>query len=261
MRTQGRQLLRGSLLLLLTATASYAQEPATSGQGQDQATAPAGGRRQRFNDGQGQPLFGKITAITKDSIEIAKPDGSTATVKVSDKTEFRKDRQPAKPGDFKAGDLVFIRGEENADHSVTALTVGARSGGAMAMGGPGGGPGAGFGEMGKDFLVGEVKSVDAPKLTVLRPDNVTQTLELNEETSLRKGRDSITMADIQAGDHVVIRGGLQNNAFVPKNVIVLSEEQWKRMQEMGMMNGRGPAGNATPGTPPPTAPKSNPPQA
>jgi preprotein translocase subunit YajC len=260
MRTQGTRLLLGSLLLL-PATAGYAQDPATSGQGQDQATAPAGDRRQRLNDGQGQPLFGKITAINKDSIEIAKPDGSTATVKISDKTEFRKDRQPAKSQDFKVGDLVFIRGEENTDHSVTALTVGARSGGAMAMGGPRGGPGGGFGEMGRDFVVGEVKSVDAPKLTVLRPDNVTQTLELNEETSLRKGRDSITMADIQAGDHVVIRGGLQNNTFVPKNVIVLSEEQWKRMQEMGMMNGRGPAGNAAPGTPPPTAPKSNPPQA
>jgi hypothetical protein len=109
-----------------------------------------------------------------------------------------------------------------------------------------------------------VKSVDAPKLTVLRPDNVTQTLELNEDTSLRKGRDSITMADIQPGDHVVVRGGVQNNMFVPKNVMVVSLEQWKRMQEMGT-NGRGPGGNApTGGAPtgsaPPADPKSNPPQ-
>jgi hypothetical protein len=89
---------------------------------------------------------------------------------------------------------------------------------------------------------------------------VTQTLELNEETSLRKGRDSITMADIQPGDHVVIRGGLENNLFVPKNVIVLSEEQWKRMQEMGMMNRQGPPVNTPAGNPPATAPKSNPPQ-
>ena len=46
--------------------------------------------------------------------------------------------------------------------------------------------------------------MDAPKITVLRPDNVTQTLELNEETSLRKGRESVTMADIQVGDHVFV---------------------------------------------------------
>jgi len=39
------------------------------------------------------------------------------------------------------------------------------------------------------------------------------------------------MADIQPGDHIVVRGGLQNNAFVPKAVIVLSAEQWERMQQ------------------------------
>jgi hypothetical protein len=99
-----------------------------------------------------------------------------------------------------------------------------------------------------------VKSIDAPKLTVLRPDNVTQTLELNEETSLRKGRESITMADIQPGDHVVVRGAVQNYTFMPKNVMVLSPEQWKRMQEMGMSR-NGPAGNT-----PAAAPKETPPQ-
>src|SRR5262249_4720425 len=72
-----------------------------------------------------------------------------------------------------------------------------------------------------------------PKITVLRPDNVTQTLELNEETSLRKGRESVTMADIQPGDHVFVRGGVESNTFVPKMVMVIGPEQWKRMQEMG----------------------------
>src|SRR5208337_3312944 len=100
-------------------------------------------------------------------------------------------------------------------------------------GGRGGfGGGGGFGEMGKDFVIGEVKSTDAPKLTILRTDNVTQTLELTEDASIRQGRESITMADIHPGDHVVIRGVLQNNTFVPKNVMVLSPEQWQRMQQM-----------------------------
>jgi hypothetical protein len=102
--------------------------------------------------------------------------------------------------------------------------------------------------------------VDAPKLTVLRPDNITQTLELNEETSLRRGRESITMADIQPGDHVVVRGAVQNNEFMPKNVMVLSPEQWKQLEEMRKMSGMGPAGNAQAGSKPATAPKSNPPQ-
>jgi hypothetical protein len=76
-----------------------------------------------------------------------------------------------------------------------------------------------------------VKSFNAPKITVLRTDNVTQTIELNEETSLRKGRESVTMADIQVGDHIFARGASQGDAFTPKNVMVIEAEQWKRMQE------------------------------
>ena len=102
----------------------------------------------------------------------------------------------------------------------------------MMGAGPGGGAGgAAMGTLGKDYVAGEIKSIDAPKLTVLRTDNVTQTLELNEETSLRKGRDSITMADIKVGDHVVARGAVENGAFAPKNVMVVSAEQWQRMQQ------------------------------
>jgi len=259
MMMHGKKFLRFSLLFLIAAAAGRAKAPAPAAAGQEQGAPPAAGQRPGPNDGRGQPLFGKITAINKGSLELAKPDGATVAVKFTDKTEYRKDRQSAKLEDFEVGDVVFVRGEENADHSVTAQMIGGRSGGG-SEGGRGIGGGAGFGELGKDFVVGEVKSVDAPKLTVLRPDNVTQTLELNEETSLRRGRESITMADIQPGDHVVVRGAVQNNAFAPKNVMVLSPEQWKQLEEMRKMSGMGPAGNAPGGNKPVTAPKSNPPQ-
>lgn len=217
-------------------------------------------------EGRGPGLFGKISAINNGTIELTKMDGSTATVKITDNTEYRKDRQRAKLADFKVGDMVFVRGEENADHSVTAQLIGARSGGGQESmgrgpgGGAGGGPGGAMGELGKDFVVGEVKSVEAPSLTVLRPDNVTQTLELNEGTSLRRGRESITMADIQPGDHIVVRGGLENNTFVPKSLMLFSPDQWKQIEEMRRMNGGNGAGNPPPGNPPANAPKSNPPQ-
>ena len=248
-----------SLLLLLFATVGRAQAPPPGALAQEKGAAATERLTQRPEDGRGLPLLGKITAINKGSMELAKPDGSTGTVKLTEKTEYRRDRQSAKLGDFKVGDLVFVRGEENADHSVTAQLIGGRSGGGPD-GGKGFGAGGGFGELGKDFVVGEVKSVDAPSLTVLRPDNVTQTLELNEETSLRRGRESITMADIQPGDHVVVRGAVQNNAFVPKNVMLLSREQWKQLEEMRKMSGAGPTGNAPAGSKPRTAPRSNPPQ-
>jgi hypothetical protein len=254
MTEHGKLFNRLSLLVLLSATMVRAQAPALATAGQEQGPAVIERLTQRPEEGRGPALFGKITAINNGSIALAKPDGSTATVKLTDKTEYRRDRQGAKLGDFKVGDMVFVRGEENADHSVTAQLIGGRSGAGSE------GSNRVFGEMGKDFVAGEVKSVDPPKLTVLRADNITQTLELNEETSLRRGRESITMADIQPGDHVVIRGAVQNNAFVPKNVMLLTPEQWERLEEMRKMNGMGPAGNAPAGGKPAPAPKSDPPQ-
>ena len=115
-----------------------------------------------------------------------------------------------------------------------------------------------MGELGKDYVAGEVKSIDPPKLTVLRPDNVTQTLELNEDTTLRKGQESITMTDIHPGDHVMIRGASQNNAFVPKNAVVLSPEQWERMQQNRARSA--PAANAPANPPLASEPAINPPQ-
>ncbi len=176
------------------------------------------------------PLFGKITAIHSSSLEIANPNGETVTVKLTPQTEFRKDRQAAKRGDFKVGDVIVVRGQENPDHTWTAQTIGARS-----ANGEGRGPNMQAGTLGKDYVAGEVKSVDAPKISVLRSDNVTQTIELNEDTSLRKGRDAITMADVQVGDHLIARGAVRDNVFVPKFVMVMGSEQWQRMQEMAGM--------------------------
>jgi len=185
--------------------------------------------------GQGQergqrPLFGKITAIHDGVIEITRPDGPVVTVKVTPQTEFRKDRETAKVTDFKVGDVVMVHGDENPDHTVTAKMIGGRTGG--MVGGPGGGGMFfGGGTLGKDFVAGEVKSIDPPRMTVLRTDNVTQTLELNEETTLHKGRESITMADIQVGDHLVAHGAVVKDVFVPKGVMVMNREQWQRFEE------------------------------
>lgn len=188
------------------------------------------------------PLFGKITAIHDSSLEISNPNADSVTVKITSQTEFRKDRQPAKRSDFKVGDIIAVRGQENPDHTWTAQTISARS-----VNGEGRGPNMQAGTLGKDYVAGEVKGVDAPKISVLRSDNVTQTIELNEDTSLRKGRDAITMADVQVGDHLLARGAMQDNVFVPKFVMVIGPEQWQRMQEMGGMRSGGPRNSGSGG--------------
>jgi len=228
----------------VSATLAQASTISISSGSQDQA-APGGAGGQA--DERRVPLFGKITAMHDTSMDVLDTNGDTVAVKFTGKTEFRKDRQPAKRTDFKVGDIVLVRGDEATDHhSWTAQVVAARSmnggGPGGGRGGSGGGPAGGGGRgnfaqqqgtLGKDYVAGEIQSIDAPKLSVMRTDNVAQTLELNEETSLRKGRESITMADIQPGDHLLARGAVENNVFVPKTVIVIGAEQWKRMQEFG----------------------------
>lgn len=233
--------------------------------GQEASAAPVvvqGGAEgsQRGPQGRMRGAFGEITAIQSNSIEIAGQDGAKSSFKLTSSTEFRKHRQPAKISDFKVGDSVIVRTDPESGNAggATALMVAAAPQGFTGRGG--GGPGgAGFlqGTLGKDYVVGEVKSVDPPMLTVMRIDSVSQTLELNEETSLRSGRDSITMVDIQAGDHIFARGSVANDVFVPKNLNVIPPEMWKRMQEMSAEGG--PQG-AVPRTTTPPPPQQKPPE-
>jgi hypothetical protein len=219
----------------------------------------------RGGERRGRGVFGKISAIQSDSIELTGQDGSKFSVQVTGSTEFRKGRQPAKMSDFKVGDAVAVQTNQdsgNAARATAVMIVAVPAGGfAGRVGGGGGGQFMMQGTMGKDYVVGAVKSIDVPKLTVLRTDNVTQTLELNEDTSLRRGRDSITMSDIQPGDHVFARGAVANDVFVPKNVMVIPPEQWNRMQEMMNDGGekRGSAPHNPPAPPTPAAPPAAPP--
>ena len=224
---------------------------------------PEGSRR--GGEGRGRGVFGKISAIQSDSIELTGQDGTKFSFKVTTSTEFRKERQPAKLSDFKVGDTVAVRTNQDSGNVAggTAVMIVAVPAGGFAGRGGGGGGGQFVmqGTMGKDYVVGEVKSIDVPKLTVVRTDNVTQTLELNEDTSLRRGRDSITMADIQPGDHVFARGAVANDVFVPKNVMVIPPEQWNRLQEMMNDGGekRGSAAHNSQAPPTPSAPPAAPP--
>src|SRR5438477_614065 len=113
----------------------------------------------RGQQGRGRPLFGKLSAIHNDSIEVTTEDGSQVSVKVDAKTEFRKERQPAKIADFKVGDAVIVRTNqewENAPGATATMVAAVPPDFALRGGGPGGMPGT----MGKDYVVGEVKRID-----------------------------------------------------------------------------------------------------
>ena len=134
---RGKQSFRLSLLLLLSATPVLAQDSVTPPQLQ-QSSRPETELRQGPQEGRGRGVAGKITAIKGGALELERMDGGNVTIKLSDKTEYRKDRQSAKLQDFKVGDMVFIRTEGAGDQDLTALVVAGRTGNGPGMGGPGG---------------------------------------------------------------------------------------------------------------------------
>ena len=69
-------------------------------------------------------------------------------------------------------------------------------------------------DFGKTWTAGSIQSIEETKITIKRPDNVTQTIVVDENTSFRKRRDSITLADIKVGDNVTARGALQGGNFL-----------------------------------------------
>ena len=200
-----------AVLLLLAApllcSAQTSDKPATN----DKPASPdAPPRREGRGMRQGQGVAGTIGEIRKDGFTVKTLQGKTVTVKVTSETRFRKDRQAAKLADFKPGDMVMVGGEPAGTDAWTARFVASRQG-------------VGEGDiqalregMGKQFIAGEVKAIDGTRLTIARPDGQTQTIEVDENTSFRKGRDSITLPDIKLGDRVFGRGQLNSaGVFVP----------------------------------------------
>jgi len=213
----------------------------------------------------GDNVVGKVTAVGKDSLIIAPLMGGDAVnVKVSDTTRVAKDRQPFKFEQIKVDDVIFARGElkNNSMQAAVVSVVNPEMIQRIQQGGAaGGGPGSPMGgfnreDLGKKFIIGEVKAINETKLTIARPDGQTQDIEVDENTSFKKGGESITLPDIKVGDFVRGRGELKDNTFVPKELMV-------GRPQMRMMIG-GPGGQPTeqkkpesapPGTAPATPPK------
>lgn len=202
--------------------------------------------QERMNMPPGDNVVGKVTAVNKDSLTVAPLMGGDAvTVKVSDTTRVVKDRQPFKLEQIKVDDVVFARGDlknNSMQAAIVSMVNPEMIQRLQQSGGPGGGPGgamAGFNreDLGKKFILGDVKAINETKLTIARPDGQTQDIEVDENTSFKKNGESITLPDIKVGDFVRGRGELKGNTFVPKELIVGRPQMRIMMGGPGMATG------------------------
>lgn len=254
------------------------------------AALPSGVRAQQGEDDReggavfagGQMVRGTVTAAAADHLTVKTEAGEVYQVVFSANTRVSKDRQPVKVTDIKAGDGVGAMGVlDPATKTVHAVFVGVMDAEQVKKAREG---------MGKVYITGRVTAIDmdALKLTVLRPDGVSQVIGVDEQTSFKRGGrgmsmlasgsgvtemgpaggrgsggnaagdspgagsggESITLADVKVGDAVAGRGALKNGLFVPTELGVSDAAARRRRREL---SGNGavaaPAAGAAPAKP------------
>lgn len=223
----------------------------------------------------GQMVRGTVAATASDHLSVKTDSGEVYEVTISANTRLNKDRQPAKLTDVKVGDGVGAVGVLDAPtktlHAAFITVMDAEQVKKMRE------------NLGKTYITGKVTAidVDALKLTVQRPDNVSQVISVDEGTSFRRGGrmmismmngsgpveggggqrnagygagagsgsggESITLADIKVGDIVAGPGALKNGVFVPAQLGVTdpAQQRRRRQDESGSPNGASPSGATT----------------
>jgi hypothetical protein len=146
----------------------------------------------------GQMVRGTVTAATADNLTVKTDAGETYQVAVSANTRMNKDRQPVKVADIKVGDGVGAMGvldpATKTVHAVFVTVIDAEQVKKARE------------NMGKTYITGKVTAidVDALKLTVMRPDNVSQVIGVDEQTSFKRGGRN--MAALASGAGVIDTG-------------------------------------------------------
>ncbi len=125
--------------------------------------------------------------------------------------------QTLKPSDIKVGDVITAFGELDAAAkslgAVMILQVDPERARQLREA---------RANYGKTWLMGKVTAMDGVKVTLLSSvDNATHAFVADENTTFRKRREPITLADIQVGDMVRIEGAVKDGSFVAETVFVM----------------------------------------
>lgn len=229
--------MKSKLLAILCCAAVLGVASAQdAGPPQGQQGGQRGGRGGGMGMGFGRGTIGTVTEITPDHFTIKTELGEIYTIHYSVNTRIMKqapgqpfrgqrDRQgegetertppsPIKATDIKVGDAIAASGEVDA----TAKSVGAvfvmlidpeRAKEMRAM----------EANYGKTWLMGRVTAINEVKVTLQGgPKNETHVFVADENTTFRKRRDPITLADIQVGDMVRVEGAIKDGAFLATTV-------------------------------------------
>ena len=145
----------------------------------DLGAPPAQGADQRGRGGMGRGIRGTVVSAAGANVTLKTEAGETWTVVTTDNTRINIDRQPTKLADLKSGDEVMAMGvPDPAKHELHALAIlGASAAQAAKL----------KADLGKTYIVGKITAINDTNITVTRPDKVSQTIALDDTTSLHRG--------------------------------------------------------------------------
>ncbi len=248
----------GTSLTLAAAAQDTTTNPAPAGQPAGQAPAQGSGRGQGqgqgrgrggmgggYGMGQGRGLMGTVTEVAADHYTIKTDAGESYIVHYSVNTRMVKQTgqgrgqgqgrgrgdggdggggnppEQIKPTDIKVGDAIAAMGEIDA----TAKSLGAvmvaqldpeRAKQMREM----------QANYGKTWLMGKITAVDGVKVTLMSAvDNTAHSFVADENTTFRKRRDPITLADLAVGDNVRVEGALKDGTFLATTVNAMGAPQ------------------------------------
>jgi hypothetical protein len=236
--------LTGIALSLALGAAAWAQDVnSASPAGQNPAPGAYGqrGGRGGIGMGPGRGLTGTVTEVASDHYTVKTDTGETYAVHFSANTRILKQTagmgqgmgrgmgggmgrgaggnrpESLKPTDIKVGDAIAAMGEVDATaKSVDAMMIlkidpeRAKQMREMQA------------SYGKTWLQGKVTAIEGVKVTLLGTiDNATHAFVADENTTFRKSREPITLADVQIGDMVRAEGVLKDGIFTAATVNVM----------------------------------------
>jgi hypothetical protein len=189
-------------------------------------------RAQDDND-QGWGQFSRENTLRATVISAApagKNDGSFAVKTESGQpwrvlyganTRLMKDRGPIRASEIQAGDMIFAAG--NVDEK--KKTVGA----AILIDIPAEEVRKAREGLGKTWSAGRIVSIAGTAIQVHRLDGVEQKIAVDENTSFREKRDSVTLADVRPGQGFRAEGHVVNGTFTATTFTVFDlkgHEPW-----------------------------------
>jgi hypothetical protein len=164
--------------------------------------------------GRGNGVRGTVTAAKPNSFTIRTDEGDIYQVLYSPNTRFMKDRQPMDAGDVHVGDMLMAGGLVDAK----AKTVGA----VLVVDVDAKEVEKARAAFGKTWVMGKVTAIHDLKIIIERAgDKHLQTLEVDENTSFRKRREDVTLADVKVGDMISAEGALHADTFLATTLRIM----------------------------------------